>query len=213
MADVFIISCGSLLFIEGWPYLMPCKWQVLPFSGYVQWKCVPAAKIFTLGPNHPRSSLLTCKECCHNRAGAAVHRIQLVMPRCPLCPQTCVQYQYTLPYTFYLCVFVSCSPLSGRGCSVYNGPAHVYRYIMRFCSWLSSFQIGLMTETKAIYNPRHERPKQAMTTFACTLILWMWVFQLGHVGMSIFSRGSGRPLEMWDMRSSESFKSRLSCQT
>lgn len=114
MANVFIISCGSLLFIEGLPYLNPCKWHVLPFSGYVQWKCVPAAKIFTLGPNHPRSSLLTCKECCHNRAGAAVHRIQSVTPRCPLCPQTCVQYQYALPYTFYLSVFVSCNQLSGR---------------------------------------------------------------------------------------------------
>lgn len=103
MTSVLIISCGSLLFSAGsLPAGSLCDFNGLSFSGYIQLKCVPAAKIFTLGPNHPRSSLLTCRECCHNRAGAAVHRIQSVTPRCPLCPQICVQYQYTLPHTFSL---------------------------------------------------------------------------------------------------------------
>lgn len=92
-------------------------------------------------------------------------------------------------YFLSLCLCIL-QPVKWKGRSLYNGPAQVYRY-MRFCCWLSSFQIGLITETKAgdIFNASHERPKPAMTTFARTLILWMWVFQLGYVGMSIFSGG------------------------
>lgn len=35
---------------------------VSSFWGYIQYKRAPAVKIFTLRPNHPRSSLLTCED-------------------------------------------------------------------------------------------------------------------------------------------------------
>ena len=52
----------------------------VPLWGLVLLRLNWATEIFTLGLNHPRSSVLTCGRCCHNRAGAAVHRIQSVTP-------------------------------------------------------------------------------------------------------------------------------------